>query len=211
MRQINLIPPEIAARRRSRQITALVGAIGLGLVAIVVIVYLIQAARLAGEKNTLAGVKRDNTTLERKVAALSQFAQLQATLQTKEKLLTTLTQNEVRWSVLLSDVSLVIPSDVWLTTFSGSVQEATQQTPATAGAAQPIVIGNIQMSGVAFTHLDVAKWLIRLADVREFVLPYLSLSSKSEIGTQSVVQFNSSVNLSDSSLRRNQPGGERQP
>lgn len=207
MRQINLLPSDIAERRRARQITLLLAAGGLVLVAILALVFVVQAARLSGARGDLEAQERTNTRLERQVRQLQGFAQLQATLRTKEQLLGQLTTNEVRWSLLLNNISLVIPSDVWLTNFSGSVQAATTGPGVPAGP-----VGTIQVSGQTFTHLDVARWLSRLAGVDEFLFPYLSLSSKSDSETlQTLVDFNSSVQLAQDALRRNQPGGQRQP
>jgi Tfp pilus assembly protein PilN len=207
MRQINLLPSDIAERRRARQMTLLLAAGLLGLVALLVLVFVLQAARLSGARGELEAQERANSRLERQVNQLQGFAQLQATLRTKEQLLGQLTVNEVRWSLLLNNISLVIPSDVWLTNFSGSVQAA-----ATAPGAATGPVGTIQVSGQTFTHLDVARWLSRLAGVDEFLFPYLSLSSKSDSETtQTLVDFNSSVQLDQDALRRNQPGGLRQP
>lgn len=206
MRQINLLPSQIAERRRARQITVLLGAAGLVLVALLALIFVVQAARLSGERGKLDAQERSNRTLQRRVTQLQGFAQLQQTLRTKEQLLGQLTANEVRWSLLLNNISLVIPSDVWLTNFSGSVQ------PAAAGpGATTAPVGSIQVSGNTFTHLDVARWLSRLSGVDEFVFPYLSLSSKNSTDVQTLVDFNSSVQLSQEALRRNQPGGQRQP
>jgi Tfp pilus assembly protein PilN len=207
MRQINLLPSDIAERRRARQMTLLLAAGLFGLVAILVLVFVLQAARLSGARGDLEAQERANSRLERQVNQLQGFAQLQATLRTKEQLLGQLTVNEVRWSLLLNNISLVIPSDVWLTNFSGSVQAAAAAPGAATGP-----VGTIQVSGQTFTHLDVARWLSRLAGVDEFLFPYLSLSSKSDSETtQTLVDFNSSVQLDQDALRRNQPGGLRQP
>lgn len=206
MRQINLLPSEIAEKRRAREITLLIAAGGAALIALLVIVFLIQTARVAGERGKLEDIRRDNAALQGRVNRLQAFATQQKTLQTKQQLLTTLTRNEIRWSVLLNDVSLVIPSDVWLTNFTGSVNTSTGQR----GAVQATqTIGTIALSGSTFTHLDVAKWLSRLSLVREFALPYLTMSAKGVIGDQQVVSFNSSVELSQDALRRNQSGGQR--
>lgn len=206
MRQINLLPSEIAQKRRAREITLLIGAGGLALIALLVLVFLIQTARVAGERGKLDDIRAENAALQGQVNSLQAFATLQKTLQTKQQLLGRLTQNEVRWSVLLNDVSLVIPSDVWLTNFTGSVQTSTGQR---GPVATNVPIGTIALGGSTFTHLDVAKWLSRLAVVREFAFPYLTMSAKGVIGDQQVVSFNSSVDLSRDALRRNQPGGER--
>jgi len=204
MRQINLLPPEIAQRRRVREVTLLIGAAGLVLMALLVVVFLVQTARLAGERNHLQSVNRQNAQLQVRVNQLQTFALDQATLDNKKRLLVALTQNEVRWSVLLSDISIKIPSDVWLTSFTGSVQ-----APGNGPGAATRPVGNISFVGSTFTHLDVAKWLSRLAEVREFSFPYLTLSAKSSSGTTSTVSFNSTVDLSPAALRRNQPGGAR--
>lgn len=204
MRQINLLPPEIAQRRRAREITLLIGAAGLALVALLILVFLVQTARVAGERGKLEDVRRQNAALTRRVAGLQAFAEQQQRLQTKEQLLAQLTQNEVRWSVLLNDVSLVIPSEVWLTNFSGSVT-----TQVGSQVQTDVPLGTITMGGRTFTHLDVAKWLSRLVRVQEFAFPYLTLSSKSGEGGTEIVTFNSTVELSSRALRRNQPGGER--
>ena len=134
MRQINLLPSDIAERRRARQMTLLLGAGLLGLVALLVLVFFLQAARLSGARGDLEAQERANSRLERQVNQLQGFAQLQATLRTKEQLLGQLTVNEVRWSLLLNNISLVIPSDVWLTNFSGSVQAVAAAPGAATGA-----------------------------------------------------------------------------
>ena len=206
MRQINLLPPEIAQRRRVRETTLLIGAAGLVLVGLLVVVFIVQTARLAGERNKLQSVKRQNAALQVRVNQLQSFAQDQAALQNKKNLLATLTQNEVRWSVILSDLSIKIPSEVWLTSFTGTVQAPPTSGPNVATQ----TVGTVSFNGTTFTHLDVAKWLTRLADVNEFSFPYLTLSAKGGgAGTTSLVTFNSTVDLSPAALRRNQPGGAR--
>jgi Tfp pilus assembly protein PilN len=205
MRQINLLPPEIAHRRRVREITLLIGAAGLALLGVLVLILLVQTARVAGERGKLDDVRRQNASLQTQVNELEVVAQNQAELANKEKLLTTLTQNEVRWSVILNDISIRIPSDVWLTSFSGAVSAPATQPAGTA------TFGTVSFAGSTFTHLDVAKWLSRLEGINEFSFPYLTLSAKSgsdETGTETV-SFNSTVELNGGALRRNQPGGAR--
>lgn len=203
-RQINLLPSDIAERRRGRQIMALLAAGGLVLIAILALVYVVQAARLSGERGKLETQERNNANVERQIRALQDFADDQAQLRTKQQLLTQLTTNEVRWSLILNNISLAIPSEVWLTTFSGSVQP-----PAAGPLAATGPVGTVQVAGKTFTHLDVARWLTQLSRIDEFLFPYLSVSQKTSTGAETLVDFNSSLQLSDKALRRNQPGGAR--
>ncbi|MCA1834181.1 MAG: PilN domain-containing protein [Actinomycetota bacterium] len=208
MRQINLLPREIVERRRARQVTLVMAAGVGGLVALLLIVTILQAGRLSGANARLERQNAENRNLQAQVNQLSRFAELQRELANKQQLLGALTTSEVRWSVILSDVATVIPADVWLTNFTGSVQAGAGGT--TTGAAT--TTGSVTFSGCTLipedgTHLEVAKWLVRIGIPKEFVAPYLSLSSKGAPACP--VNFASSVGLTDASLRKNQRGGER--
>lgn len=209
-RRINLLPPERAEKRRARQITTTIAAAGVALVVLLGLVYGAELVRLQSQKHALDTQQATNASLQSQVSQLSQFQQLETQLQQRSTLLANLTQDEVRWSVVLADISLVIPSDTWLTNFTASETAAGASQPA-PGKTGSTPLGTIQLTGTTFSHLDVAKWLTRLAGVDAFTNPYLSLSSKGTIGPQQVVTFNSNVQLSDRALRRNQPGAERQP
>ncbi len=208
-RRINLLPPERAEKRRARQITTTIVAAGLALVVLLGLVYGAEVVRLQSQKHALETQNTTNAALQGEVAQLSQFQQLETQLQQRTQLLANPTQDEVRWSVVLADISLVILSDAWLTNLTASENVgAAQAAPGTVGTT---VLGSVQLTGITFSHLDVAKWLTRLAGVDAFTNAYLSLSSKSTIGPQQVVDFNSSVQLSDQALRHNQSGAGRQP
>jgi len=209
-RRINLLPPERAERRRARQTTATIVAAGVVLVVLLALVFVAEVFRLNGQKHSLETQQATNADLQSQVAQLSQFQQLETQLRQKKTLLTNLTSDEVRWSVILADLSLVIPSDTWLTNLTAT-ETANSAAPPAPGTTGAVTLGSIQLSGTTFSHLDVAKWLTRLAGVDAFTNSYLSLSSKNVIGVTNVVNFNSSVQLSDQALRRNQPGAERAP
>lgn len=205
MRRINLLPPELAAKRRSRQIAGMIVVAGLVVLGLMVILYGAQRARLASARGELERQQRVNAGLQRQAAQLSQFAQRQEQLRTKEQLLAALTRNEVRWSSVLTEISLVIPADDWLTNFSGIIQQGI------VAPGQPI--GTIQASGCTLlppdgTHLNVAQFLVQLGRPLIFADdPFLTLSS---IGSDVCpVQFNSQIQLTEQARRSAQPGGGR--
>jgi Tfp pilus assembly protein PilN len=203
-RRINLLPPELAQRKRARQLLSTLGAGGIVLIVLLGIVYAIAVARLASEHHALEVQQEKNDALQAQIAQLNEIARSQVLLKQKSDLLTTLTASEVRWSTVLSDVSLVIPSDAWLTTFTGNVSTTPGTTP--EGVAS---YGSVTMNGTTFSQDDVAKWLTRLDAVEQFTFPYLSLSQKDTIADTVVVTFNSSVQLSQDALRKNQKGAQR--
>lgn len=198
-RRINLLPPDLAQRRRVRQIGAAIGAAGLALVAVLALVYVVQEVRLRGERSRLEEQRDRNAAISSEIATLRDFGEIEDALEARVKLIEDIAADEVRWSVVLADVSLVIPPDVWLTQFNGSI----------AGGEDQTTLGSVEMNGTGFAHVDVATWLTRLERVEAFVFPYLSLSQQAQIGAQQIVNFNSSVQLGPGALRANQRGAAR--
>lgn len=214
MRQINLLPPELAERRRARRLMRSLALGGLALAVLLSLVYTAQLTRLSSERNRLETERAANAKLRQQVAQLSQFSRLRAELEAKQGLLTSLTANEVRWSVIMSDISRVIPTNAWLTSLTGTVQAPAQGAPQPQATPGGPSIGSVQFAGCTLippdgTHLEVARFLIRIGMPTTLVSPFLTLSSKA--GGACPVQFNSTVNLDNGARRANQPGAARRP
>lgn len=203
MRQINLLPPELAAKRRSRQLIATIAVIALSLVGLLIVLYGAQQARLSGEKRKLEDQRARNATLQRQVAQLSRFKQQQEEVASKQALLTAISKNEVLWSGVLTEISMVIPPDDWLKNMTGTVS-------ATPGS----LAGSIQMGGCTLLppdgdHLNVAQFLVAIARPLSFADdPFLTISSKGE-PTDCPVQFNASIQLTEAAKRSAFPAKER--
>lgn len=199
--RINLLPPELLQRRRARRRT-----IAVVLVGVLVLVglggfYLLQQVRLQNVQEDLEVQQATNAQLQQRIDELRRFDELRQELEAREALLANLLANEVFWSGVLRDISLVIPGETWLTSLSGAIAEPAATTaPGTLTG----LVGQMTFSGFGFTHRSVALLLTRFEDVRGFVNPWLSNSQKTLIGTRGVVQFTSSVDLSDDALARRQ-------
>jgi Tfp pilus assembly protein PilN len=97
-----------------------------------------------------------------------------------EAMLTEAMGEEVRYSRFLSDLSLTVPENVWLKSLTFTQADAA--TPA-VGATEP-AIGSVTVTGVGFSHDDVAVWLESLAGQSGYTNPYFSSSTESLIGTR---------------------------
>jgi Tfp pilus assembly protein PilN len=203
--RINLLPPEIYERQRIRRRTAAVVVVGLIVLAAVGAFYFLQVLRLNEVEDDIAAQEAENAQLQAQIAELQEIDALIIEIESTRGLLSSLLADRVLWSGVLRDISLVIPGQAWLSGVNGQVgvpgAEGTE--PAEAGA----LVGQISFNGFAFTHREVALWLSRLEDVRGFVNPWLSNSTKTLIGTQEAVQFTSSVDLSEQALARGRRGG----
>ncbi len=213
--RINLLPPEVLERQRTRRRTAAAVAIGLIVLAAIGGFYFLQVAQLNRVEEDISAQEATNAQLQGQIAELQDIATLEQEIAATRDLLNTLLADRVLWSDVLRSISLVIPSEVWLEGLNGQVGEASTTTttpaPTTTGTFAPGagVVGQISFNGKAFSHRDVALWLSRLEDVRGFVNPWLSTSTKTggeDANLADIVTFNTSVDLSEQALARRRGG-----
>lgn len=202
--RINLLPPEVRQRQSIRRRTAAVIAAGVIVLAGVAALYFLQQLRLVGVNNDLEDQQATNAGIQAQINDLRRFDELQREVEASRGMLTTLMANEILWSGVLRDVSLVIPSDVWLSGMTGQMNESggTPAAPTTPGVTGQGLVGQITFTGFSLDHRAVALWLARLDDVRGFANPWLSNAQKTDVGTSKVVQFASSVDLSQQAVAR---------
>ena len=197
--RINLLPPEIRERQRARRRVVAVVAVGLVVLLLLGGFYLLQLMRLNDLRDDLEAQQARNNELRAQIAELQDVAALQQQLADSQQLLADLLANQVYWSGILRDISLVIPGETWLNGLTGTLLGAEEGTEVEAA---PGLVGSISFTGFAFDHRDVALWLSRLEDVRGFINPWLATSTKTLIEETEVVNFTNSVDLSEQSLAR---------
>jgi Tfp pilus assembly protein PilN len=196
MTQVNLLPTGVREKQKSRTVTAAVVAAGLGVVALLGFVYVLQNARLTSAQHKLEAQQTVNGKLQTQIAGLQEFATLKSQVAAGEALVQTLQSQEVLWSGVLRDVSMVIPNQAWLSSMTASINTAsTASQVAGSGSAAAIgPVATIQFQGYAFTHVVVAQWLTRVAQVNGWVNAWLTSSDKSATGTDQV-QWTGTIDL----------------
>ncbi len=205
MTQVNLLPPEIRQRTQTRRLTLMVIAAGVVLLVLIGFFYAVQAANLARVKQDIAAQESKNAQINSEIAGLQEFAALQTEAQTKKALLSTAFANEVSFSGILLDLSRVIPSDAYLTTF------AAQVTPPVVGAvpaapvpgAPPVsatpLIGTMTAAGEGSGADALASWITRLESVKGWVNPWISTFAETTPNTDRFT-FNSGADLTSDVL-----------
>ena len=198
--RVNLLPPEILERQKTRRRAVLVGTAGVVVIVLLVGFAFIQQQRKAQIDEEVGAQESINAGLQQEIASLQEFDLLQQELAASRGELSVLLLNEILWSGVLRDISLVIPGEAWLSSFSGSIFTP-ENTPIVEGQTEIIdtgLIGQVSFSGLAFDHRVVALWLSRLEEVEGFVNPWLDNSEHVTIGTSRLAQFVSTVDLSES-------------
>ena len=204
MSQVNLLPPEIRQGQLIRRRTFMVAGAGVAVLVLIALVYFAQVARLSGADAELATQQQKNDALSAEIAQLDQYAQLQSQLQDKQKLVDTVSADEIEWSTALLDVSRVIPDEAALTTMSGQINLTTGTTagattiPTTTGTASGLV-GQITFDGTALGLGTVATWLDSLKTVPGWENPTATTITQSN---PNIYGFSSSVDLSKKALAK---------
>jgi Tfp pilus assembly protein PilN len=187
MSQVNLLPPEIQAAQRQRRLAGVVALAGVGVIGLILVFYVLQVGKLSGVRSDIEQQQQTNQGLQRDIDALREFEDLRARAQAKQELLDSVFADEISFSGLLMDVSRVIPSTAALTALSAAIQEP---TPTTGGTT--LLLGRIDVSGLALDYDSIASWLIRTERVRGWVNPWVTSIADVEGGP---ITYSSGVDL----------------
>lgn len=194
--RVNLLPPEIADKRRARKLQAGMGAAVAVSIVGVAAVYLMAHSSANSAKSDLANSQADTSRLQTQVAQYAGDESLRSQLNAEHAMLATAMGPEIQWSHYLNDLTLRIPDNVWVT----NVTINTGASAPAAGGTQNPGIGSVNVAGTAFTHDDVATWLDSLAKEKGYANPYFSNSAESFIGSRRVVNFTSSTVVTTDAL-----------
>lgn len=193
--QINLLPPEIRARQRTRRAFrfALVGAAAIGLVLASVTV--MQHLQIAKEERTLLAHQAKAGALRNQVNELKEVDILAATADQTRGVLTLALANDVTWSRFLDDLDTVIPADSWVGNLNMSAKPG--QTP--LGEAS---FGTVQFDGSVTSFPGLSNWIDTMERLDGLSFVYLSNGNKTQAGEggPEIVSFSASAHLTESIL-----------
>jgi Tfp pilus assembly protein PilN len=203
--RVNLMPPEIAEAERFRRVQLAMG--GAVLIAAVAVgaLYMHAKSGISGAQSELNAAKAQSTTLQGKISSLASVSSTFAQVTNEKTLLQTAMGQQIDWSYMLNDLSLRLPSNIWLTGMQASestpgIGISTTSTAAALPGAATTAIGSITFSGSGMKHDDVATWLDALAKEKGFTQPSFASSDEVTIGGVGVVDWVTSVAIDTRAL-----------
>jgi Tfp pilus assembly protein PilN len=191
MKRINLLPQE--ERVKASRERGLIWAI-LILVAVVVVlglVYVKARSDVNSKQNELASIQAETATVQAKIAELSPYAALQAQRTAMTDTAKAIYESSVPFSILLQELSLVIPENVRLQTLTATVP-ATMLPGAAAAAGAPATAASVDVtfSGQTEKHRDVAEFMTRLGLLPQLKGITLTSSTSTSAGTSTTSTVN---------------------
>jgi Tfp pilus assembly protein PilN len=191
--QVNLLPPDILAAQRQRRMAGVVALAGVGVIALIFVFWVLQVGKLSGVRDEIERQEQTNRALQNEIDQLQRFDELQARAQAKQELLNQVYANEISFSGMLMDVSRVIPSTAALTSLTAN----REPVPAPATGGSTLLMGRIDVAGVALDYDAIASWLIRLERVRGWVNPWVTSIVDPDTGP---ITYTSGVDLTQASV-----------
>jgi Tfp pilus assembly protein PilN len=214
MRRIDLLPPVYAEKRKQRRQVALVVVAGIVVFALLVAFWVGLGAQISDKEDELAAVQARNARIQTRIAELQRFEDLETELAAKRDALAQVMTGDVDWPSLLTEIAMVVPGEVWLSSLTASAAQTEGEAPVGTETAEVRVseqapFGRIQFSGNSLNMTGIAKWLIRLASVKEFSAVWLNTATESELELEQVVTFDSTLELSNRAASQRFQGGGR--
>jgi Tfp pilus assembly protein PilN len=173
MSQVNLLPPEIRQKAKVRAQAILVGTAGAALIGLLIMLSLLQGVALRSANSDLSAQVAVNSGLEHQVADLQPYEEIALQLESQQAMVASAMQYEVSWPSALRDLQLVLPDEMALDSFNGTVT-ASAAPPPTTPAEGPAIIGSISVSGTSQGSMNLARWLTRLEGVEGWGNPWMS-------------------------------------
>lgn len=188
--RINLLPGRermvVEARRAVLGGAAVVAA----LVVVLVVLSLGRLRAIDDERSRLAVQERVNQQLNAEIQSLRDAQELQDQVDTARGLVAEVLATDVSWARVLQEMARVIPSDVWLESFSGSLEAAEA-----AEAGLDAIRGAATFSGKGIDFPSAAAWLQRIATVPSFESPWVSQINRGEFDGFDVINFNATASV----------------
>jgi Tfp pilus assembly protein PilN len=202
--RVNLMPAIVAAEARAHRAKML---LVVGTVASVVVVgglYVLAAGTVAESQERLDAAQATSARLATEKAKYSDVPKVEAEVAGAVAQQYTALGGEVRWSFLLNNLALTLPSGTSLVSLNGSVSDVPPDPGAggTAGGSNQVQsvmanpgIGSISYQGEAVGYAQVANFLDSQAKQKTLVDPYLSSVTAPTDTTTKAMSFASSATV----------------
>ncbi|MEP7055027.1 MAG: PilN domain-containing protein [Actinomycetota bacterium] len=200
--RINLLPPEIGQKRAERRSYVVMGIAVAGAVGAVAALYLGQASRVNSAKSGLRDAQTENTRLKADRASRQSVQDVYNQVDAQEALVTRALDHQVLWSVYMHDLSIRIPDNVWITTFTGTV---------TVASAPGTPVGTLAFTGKAYAYNDVAAWLESVSKLKGIDNALFTSASEVKPVTpkgRTLVVFTSTASLTPESVSPKKSGSK---
>lgn len=173
MVRINLLPPEITEKRRFERRFGYIVLVALVVFAFVGFAFFIGLFLATSASSDLQSKKDTLAQTQQQAEAFKVFEDKQTELESRKQVAAQAVAGRIDWARLSYEISLVLPSDLWVERLQADEMTGLQMT---GWALDP---NDTPDTG----HKSIAATLVRLADLEQLYNVWLSNSQKSQFGS----------------------------
>jgi type IV pilus assembly protein PilM len=177
VRRINLMPPSVTTARVERVQAAALGGVVAALAVILILIWMVKGSQVSDEQNQATADAAQQQALQQKVSSLT-AGRPSGLPQAADQDIRSALAGDVDWASLITRIADAMPSDVWLTTFTGS------RNPSG---------GTVTFAGMGFDQTSAAQWLTDVGQLGS--LANLWVSSAARTGQDDLISFSSTAAL----------------
>lgn len=207
--RVNLLPPELAIRRRLRRRAQLSVALLVLWVVALGGVYVLKLADVAEAEQAREDARGEVARLETELVSLDEYRVLSARIDARSELLSTAMADEISWARVLNDVSMTFPEDASMLTLAAAANPREEGDPAEATIDNGSPVASVTFSGYSVDRLapGIEGVVSDFEEAGGFVNSYLQMAQEAEIGTTDVTNFNGKLDLNDEALTHRYDNG----
>lgn len=179
MIRVNLLPPEILEKRKAERRLAYMVAALVAVSLVLAGVWAFAVTRANAKQRDLEAKQQELQQVKAQAASLEIFELQQAELARRRSVAQLALDARQNWAKLFDEISLVLPSDMWLSALAATGESRLQLDGYSVDATDTPDYG----------HKTVAKLLVRLAELEQLADVWLSNSVKTEVEAQPALQF----------------------
>ena len=205
MRRIELLPESYLKKQQERRSITMILLAGLLVLLLLLVWWVKLGFDVDSTNDQLAAVQAENQNLRTQIAELKQFAELETEVNEKRQALVAVMTGDIDWPLLLTEVAMAVPGEVWLTsltssagTTEGSAPVGTEGAPIRVSSNTPT--GRISFAGTSLSMPGVAKWLIRQEVSKRFEAIFLNDATLTEEFSSDAYDFQSTLELNNNAL-----------
>jgi len=179
MIRVNLLPPEILEKRKAERRLAYMVAALVAVSLVLAGVWLFAFTRANSKQRDLEAKQQELQQVTAQAASLEIFEVQQAELARRRAVAQLALDARQNWAKLFDEISLVLPSDMWVSVLAATAESKLQIDGFSIDATDTPDYG----------HKTVAKLLVRLAELEQLADVWLSNSVKTEVESRPALQF----------------------
>lgn len=197
--RVNLLPRELEEQARTRRSTGwTIGAVALW-AALLGVLYIAKLADVNEAREERDRTQQQVQTAQAELDSLQRYAELDAQVNERNRLLAAAMATEISWARVLNDLALTFPASSSMLSFVGTAAGAGE-----AGVDGTGPVNSESVAGATFNGYSVERYapgvervLVKFGEVDTFFNAYLTEAAEEERGRTEVTAFNGTFQLND--------------